>query len=107
MIAFTIINACGRLMLTVIVVLILSMFRERLNIAQRLGLGLAGGGSFLTAPVILQPYQTPFEGWAVGLLTWGMVIFLSASGMRYRKHSVLNDEQVRRSREYLKSRGKL
>jgi hypothetical protein len=108
MMEFALFNAIGRIILTALVVLKLSMFRDQANLAERLGMGLMGGGSFLTAPVVLLGRgQTPFDDWAGSILIWGGILLISGRTYRDWKHKRANDEQVRRSRAHLESRGKL
>lgn len=102
-----IINCFGRFIVTVFATIIVTALREELNSAERAGLGLAGSGSFLTIGVIWEGPDSPFDGWATSLLTFGLAIFLAGYGSRKLRHWRRSSEQVRQSREYLKSRGKL
>jgi hypothetical protein len=106
MTGFMIINVIGRLVVTALVIVEVALFRERNNMFERLGMGLMGGGSFLTVPVILYPQNTPFDGWSTSILTWGVICFLGGGLYRRWKHKRANDQAVSQSKQYLESRGK-
>ncbi len=104
---FDILNSIGRLVLTIIVIYKLGQFRDLANAAERFGLGLMGGGSFLTIPNIWQHERSPFDGWAATLLTWGAVIFVLGRTWRDRRHQRRNDMMAQQARQHLVARGKL
>jgi len=106
MTVFDFLNVTGRLLLVGIVVFKLTQFREMANVAERFGLGLMGAGSFLTIPVILYKNQNPFEGWAVSLLTYGVILFLSGRTWRDYKHARANRQMVRQGEMWNAQRGK-
>lgn len=101
-----IINTIGRLLLTFIVVYKLTQFRELMISMERLGLGMMGGGSFLTVAVIWERERSPFDGWAVSILTIGAVVFLAGRTWRDRRHQRANDAQVMGMRAELRARGR-
>jgi len=103
---FDIANVIGRLMLTVIVIYKLSQFRDQMIALERIGLGVMGAGSFLTIPIIIDRNGNPFNGWAVTLLTFGALVFITGRVIRDRKHERANREQVRISEEYFRSKGR-
>lgn len=100
---FDIINSIGRLLLTVIVVYKVTQFREMANPLERLGLGMMGGGSFLTIAVIWDA-EGPFSGWAVSILTYGAVLFLVGRTYRDTRHQRQNEKQLRIAREHFAAR---
>ncbi len=102
---FDILNSIGRLVLTAIVIYKLGQFRDMANMAERIGLGFMGGGSFLTIPNIWEAEQSPFDGWAATLLTWGAVLFVVGRTYRDRRHFKRNEEAKQQAREYLATRG--
>jgi hypothetical protein len=106
MIAFDVLNAIGRIILTVIVVYKITQFREMTNATERFGLGMMGAGSFLTVPVLLFKDQNPYEGWAISLLTMGAILFLAGRTWRDRKHSRGNKLAVEQGRAWQAQKGK-
>ena len=104
-------NMVARLALTVFAVGILHYYHDRLNITQRLGLGLMGGMSFLTLPVVYDMYVTkegtPFDVWVGFLSTVGMLLFMYGTFIRVRRHSIANAQQILQSQRYLRDRGLL
>jgi hypothetical protein len=106
MTVFDILNAGGRVILTAIVVFKLTQFRDMANFVERTGLGIMGAGSFLTIPVILFKYDNPFEGWAVSLMTYGVILFLAGRTWRDYKHSRANKIMAQRGEVWLAQRGK-
>ena len=100
-------NSLGRFMVTVLATIIVTALREELNEAERIGLGLMGSGSFLTIGIIWEGHDSPFDGWATSILTYGIALFLTGYGHRRFRHWRRNMAQYRQSRDYLKSRGKL
>lgn len=102
-----IVNSVGRLLLTVVAILLITRLRHVLNAYERVGLGLAGAGSFLTIGVLWERHGSPFEGWATTLLTYGALMAWCGFAWRKLRHDQDNAEAVRRSRAYLEGRGKL
>lgn len=100
-------NSVGRLALTCSSVFLVTHLRHMLNFAERFGLGLVGGGSFLTIAVIWERQQSPFDGWAVTILTYGALIFFCGFGYRKLRHDRNNVRSVAASAAYLRARGKL
>ncbi len=90
-----ILNTLGRLALTVIVIYKLTQFRSMMIMLERVGLGIMGAGSFLTVAVIWEREQSPFDGWAVTLLTFGAVAFLAGRTWRDRRHQKANEAMAR------------
>lgn len=90
-----ILNTLGRLALTVIVIYKLTQFRSMMIMLERVGLGIMGAGSFLTVAVIWEREQSPFDGWAVTVLTFGAVLFLGGRTWRDRRHQRANDAMAR------------
>lgn len=95
MTVFDYLNVLGRLLLTALVVYKLAQFRDHMIGMERVGLGMMGGGSFLTIPIILDRYNNPFNGWATSLLTIGAVIFLAGRTWRDRRHAKANEAMIR------------
>lgn len=106
MTVFDIANVAGRLILTMLVVYKLSLFRDHMILAERIGLGLMGGGSFLTIPIIIDREGNPFNGWAITLLTFGAVVFIAGRTWRDYRHEAANRRQIKISEEYLRGRNK-
>jgi len=106
MTVFDILNVAGRLIVTSIVVFKLTQFREMTNFCERSGLGMMGAGSFLTIPVIMFKNDNPFEGWAVSLLTYGVILFLAGRTWRDYKHSRANKIMVQQGDIWRAQRGK-
>ncbi len=104
---FAIVMTLLRLVLTGIVIVKITRFRDTMNAMERIGLGLMGSGSFLTVGVIWERSGSPFEGWAATLLTLGAVLFLIGRTRRDWIHSQANQAGVRAAAVHLKSRGKL
>lgn len=104
--AWDFINSFLRLILTGLVIYKLSQFREMANMAERLGLGMMGGGSFLTIGVIIEGHDSPYDGWAAGVLTLGMVLLIGGRTYRDMKHQRANDQMVEQAREWQRGRGR-
>lgn len=104
---FAILMSLGRLLLTIVVVVKVTRFRETMNGLERTGLGFVGGTSFLTIPVIWQREGSPFDLWAATILTFGVLMFLIGRTIRDRKHDNANRAAANQARVYLESRGKL
>jgi len=97
----------GRLLLTGVVVVKVTRFRDTMNIVERTGLGLVGGTSFLTIPAIWEPRETPFEGWPATILTYGVLMFIAGRTWRDHQHEINGFRSNRQARRHLRSRGKL
>lgn len=97
----------GRLLLTAIVIIKITRFRETMNLTERTGLGFVGGTSFLTIGVVWERQGSPFEGWPATIMTFGVVVFLIGRTMRDRKHANANRTAADEARGYLQNRGKL
>lgn len=110
-IVFVSVNALARLALTLIGCGIMRHYADRLNDPQRYGLGLLAGASFMTIPVVIDFYTkgpgTPFDMWANTALSVGMVLFLSGTLIRVKRHSKANEQQIFVARGHLQGRGKL
>lgn len=100
-------NSVGRLALTCSSIFLVTHLRHMLNFAERLGLGMVGAGSFLTIAVIWERQNSPFDGWAVTLLTYGALLFFCGFGWRKVRHDRANHDAARMARRYLEARGKL
>lgn len=101
-----IINAALRLVLTGLVIFKLSQFREFANMAERVGLGMMGGGSFLTIGILIEGPQSPFDGWAITVLTLGMVLLIGGRTYRDMKHQRANERQLKAAEAWMKGRGR-
>lgn len=95
-----ILNSLGRLMLTLIVIYKLSQFREMMIPIERLGLGMMGAGSLLTISIIWERTRSPFDGWAVTVMTVGAVLFVAGRTWRDRRHQRANDALVRQAEHW-------
>lgn len=104
---FELVNIVGRITLTMFVVYKLTQLRLTINLVERMGLGMMGAGSFLTISVIWERQQSPFDGWAGCLLTYGAVCFLAGRTWRDMKHARTNRRADRLAHSYLTARGKL
>lgn len=99
-----ILNATLRLALTALVIYKLAQFRYTMNVWERFGLGLMGGGSFLTIGIIVEGPRSPFDGWAVTVLSLGMVMWLGGRTWRDMKHQKANRQQLEYAKEWEKGR---
>lgn len=104
---FAILMTLGRVLLTAVVVVKITRFRDTMNLLERAGLGFVGGTSFLTVGVIWERQGSPYEGWAATLLTFGVLMFLIGRTIRDRKHAQANERQIDAARLHLEGRGKL
>ena len=73
---------------------------------ERFGLGVAGGCSLLTVPVVTQGPASPFAGWSGMLFAFGVLIYVGGRLRRQFRHERANREQLRIAREYKETRGK-
>lgn len=103
---FDVINSLGRLLLTAVVIYKITSFRETMNLLERCGLGMMGGGSFLTIALIWDQHG-PFQGWSVTTLTYGAVAFLGGRTWRDMQHERNNKRAARQADGWLNGRGKL
>lgn len=99
-----ILNAALRLVLTALVIYKITQFRETANLVERMGLGLMGGGSFLTIGIIMEGPSSPFDGWAVTILTLGMVMLIAGRTWRDMRHQRNNRRQLEFAKEWEKGR---
>lgn len=106
MTTWDIINSLLRLALTGLVIYKLSQFREMANMAERLGLGMMGGGSFLTIGVIIEGHDSPYDGWAATVLTIGMVLLIGGRTWRDMKHQRANSQMIERAKEWQRGRSR-
>lgn len=84
-------NAILRLAVTIILTIKLARYADMLIKLERLGIGIMGGTSFLTVPVIVNGGSgTPFDGWASTLFTLGALIYFSGRMSRHARHRVNN-----------------
>lgn len=108
---FIVAHMIARLFLTAMAVGILYYYDDRLNWFQRVGVGILGGLSFLTIPVVYDAYTanegTPFDQWASFGATIGMSMFLWGSFVRIRRHAEHNAQQIIAAQKHLRERGKL
>ncbi len=100
MTVFDYLNVLLRLLVTVIAVYKLSQFREHMIAMERAGLGMMGGGSFITIPIIVSQHDNPFSGWATSILTLGAVLFLAGRTWRDRRHQKANEAMIRQAKEW-------
>lgn len=94
MIFWDILNSFGRLLLTCVSVVLITKYRHMTIAVERVGLAMAGSGSFLTVGIIWERNGSPFEGWSITLLTYGMVLFLSGAAYRKWRHDRANAEMA-------------
>jgi hypothetical protein len=99
-----ILNSAGRALLTLLAIYKLAQFREMMIPLERLGLGMMGGGSFLTIAVIWERQRSPFDGWSVTVLTVGAVLFLAGRTWRDRRHQRANEMQVHWHKQWKEQR---
>lgn len=93
---FAMVNCAIRAVLTFIIIPMLVLFPEEFKPSQRLGLSLIASGSLLTVPTLYMGRgETPFDGWAVTILTAGVVMFMWSSTLRLFRHHWNNVQQAR------------
>jgi hypothetical protein len=107
MMTLDILNTLGRLLLTLIVVVKITRFRDTMNAVERVSLGVMGSGSFLTIAVIWERTGSPFEGWATTLLTFGAFGFLIGRTLRDWKHDDTNRAGIAAAAAHFRERRKL
>lgn len=91
---FDIINSVFRAVLTAVIVYKLIQFHDMMIAPERIGLGLMASGSLMTVPIIWEGHHSPFDGWAVSVMTVGAVVFLLGRTWRDRRHQRANDRQI-------------
>lgn len=104
------IHVLGRLAVAALMTFKVVYFRNALNPGERLGMGLMGGCSLMTIPVILDTagrhQGTPFDVWSPTGVTYGIVIFFAARMRRIIKHARANDLARSDAARWLADRGK-
>lgn len=103
--AWDIINALLRLSLTILCIYKLAQFREQANLCERTGIGMMGGGSFMTIGIIVEGPMSPFDGWATTVLTMGIVLLVAGRTWRDLQHDRNNRRQLAISQSWMKGRG--
>lgn len=98
-------NIALRLLLTMLCIYKLAQFREQANLIERIGIGMMGGGSFLTIGIILEGPRSPFDAWATTVLTGGIVLLVAGRTWRDLQHDRNNRRQLIASRAWMKGRG--
>ena len=90
--AFDLLNPCLRVAVTLIVAYKLVEFYDDYKPAERVGLAMMGSGSFLTVPPIwaYQVGQGVFDGWAVTVMTLGIILMLFGRMSRHIRHRANN-----------------
>lgn len=101
-----ILNSLLRITITLIVVYKLTQFTGMMIKAERAGLGLMASGSLMTVPIIWYGQRSPFDGWAVTVMTGGAVLFLLGRTYRDYRHQRANDLQVKWHEAHQRGRGK-
>lgn len=89
-----IINSIARALVTLVCVYKLYRFYDMMIQPERIGLGFMASGSLMTVPIIWQGSRSPFDGWAVSVMTIGLAVFLAGRTWRDRRHQRANDQQV-------------
>ncbi|WIW88946.1 hypothetical protein K3M67_02910 [Sphingobium sp. V4] len=103
---FDLLNTCLRVAVTLIVAFKLVEFYDDYKPTERAGLGMMGSGSFLTVPPIwaYQPGQGVFDGWAVTIMTIGIILLLFGRMSRHIRHRANNAAHVRQMEAELSAR---
>ncbi len=83
-----------RIVLTLIVIVKVTRFATTLNRVERFGLGMMGGCGLLTVNVIWERQQSPYDGWAGTLFSFGAILFLFGRTLRDWKHQRANDRMA-------------
>lgn len=85
MVALSFINATLRIALAILLSFKLYHYYDRFNLAERVGMGIMGGTTFLTiAPVLDTGHAgTPFDGWAGTLFTAGALCYFMGRMSRH------------------------
>jgi hypothetical protein len=103
---FDIINSLARAIVTFVCVYKLYRFHDMMIPAERIGLGFMASGSLMTVPIIWQGHHSPFDGWAVSVMTIGLAVFLGGRTWRDRRHQRANDQQIAYWQAHRGGRGK-
>ncbi len=101
-----IINSIARALVTVVCAYKLFKFYDMMIQPERIGLGFMASGSLMTVPIIWQGHHSPFDGWAVSVMTIGLAVFLAGRTWRDRRHQRANDQQVAYYQAHLRSKGR-
>jgi hypothetical protein len=101
-----ILNSIARALVTAACVYKLYRFHSMMIPVERGGLGFMASGSLMTVPIIWQGRHSPFDGWAVSVMTFGLAAFILGRTWRDRRHQKANDRQVASMRAELRARGR-
>ncbi len=91
---FDIVNSLARALVTFVCVYKLYRFYDMMIPLERIGLAFMASGSLMTVTIIWQGSRSPFDGWAVSVMTIGLAVFLAGRTWRDRRHQRANDQQV-------------
>lgn len=91
---FDIINSLFRAIVTLVCVYKLYRFYDMMIPLERIGLAFMASGSLMTVSIIWEHRQSPFDGWAVSVMTIGLSLFLAGRTWRDRRHQRANDLQI-------------
>lgn len=100
-----IINSVARALVTIVCAYKLVRFYDMMIQVERVGLGFMASGSLMTVPIIWQGHHSPFDGWAVSVMTIGLATFLVGRTWRDRRHQRANDQQVAVWEAHVRSKG--
>lgn len=100
-----IINSIARAVVTLVCAYKLFKFYDMMIQPERIGLGFMASGSLMTVPIIWQGHHSPFDGWAVSVMTIGLAVFLAGRTWRDRRHQRANDKQVAWYQAHIRSKG--
>lgn len=100
-----ILNSIARGLVTLLCAYKLYRFHGMMIPVERIGLGFMASGSLMTVPIIWQGRHSPFDGWAVAVMTVGLAVFLIGRTWRDRRHQRANDAQVAVWEAHKASRG--
>lgn len=89
-----IINSLARALVTLVCAYKLYRFYDMMIRPEQIGLAFMASGSLMTVPIIWQGHHSPFDGWAVSVMTIGLAVFLIGRTWRDRRHQKNNDRQV-------------
>lgn len=108
-VAFALLNAILRIAITLTVVFKLLRYGHLLNQAERVGLAVAGSGSFLTLAPIWDVHRqgTPYDSWAGILLACGFLLYMFGRLSRHIRHDRNNRAQVELTQAELRARRKV
>ena len=103
---FDMLNSALRLLVTALLAYKLYRFYDNFKPIERIGIALIASGSFLTIPPLLplRPNVPVFDGWAVSVMTFGILLHFVGRIMRHIRHNRANDAQVRYYDEYFKGK---